>query len=84
MFSTKAFTFVVAAAMLLVGQVQAGANIPRAALIATNPVAACNPPNNGNHHLGSSCKFFSGPSDKSPVVSGTCINENGVLTCVRG
>ncbi|KAL0571561.1 hypothetical protein V5O48_010402 [Marasmius crinis-equi] len=54
-----------------------------AVLIATNAVAACNPPNNGDHHLGSSCKFFSGPSDSSPVVSGTCVpGENGVLTCV--
>ena len=33
-------------------------------------VAACNPPNNGNHHVGSSCKFFTGPSDKSPVHHG--------------
>lgn len=34
-------------------------------------VAACNPPNNGGHTTGSSCKFFSGPSDSSPVISGS-------------
>ncbi|CAL1713019.1 unnamed protein product [Somion occarium] len=83
MFSTKAITFVTAAAMLFVGQVQAGMNIPRAALIATDPVAACNPPNNEDHTTGSSCKFFSGPSDDSPVISGTCVPQDGTLTCVQ-
>ncbi|KAK7688169.1 hypothetical protein QCA50_008539 [Cerrena zonata] len=72
------FRIVFVAAMLVVGQAHA------AALIATDPVSACGPPNNGNHHLGSSCKYYSGPSDSSPVVSGTCINQNGRLTCVRG
>ena len=33
-------------------------------------VAACGPPNNGGHHIGSSCKFYSGPSDTSPIISG--------------
>ena len=36
-------------------------------------VAACNPPNNGDHHAGSSCKFYTGPSDKSPVYSGSML-----------
>ncbi|KAK7038791.1 hypothetical protein VNI00_010678 [Paramarasmius palmivorus] len=53
-----------------------------AVLIATDPVAACNPPNNGDHHGGSSCKFYSGPSDSSHVVSGICIDQGGTLTCV--
>ncbi|KAK7688172.1 hypothetical protein QCA50_008542 [Cerrena zonata] len=72
-----------AVALLFAGHATA-AHINRAALIATDPVSACNPPNNGNHHLGSSCKYYSGPSDSSPVVSGTCVNQGGKLTCVRG
>ncbi|KAJ8087879.1 hypothetical protein AAF712_011417 [Marasmius tenuissimus] len=54
-----------------------------AALIATDPVSACNPPNNGGHKAGSSCKYYSGPSSKSPVVKGTCVSKNGKLTCTR-
>ncbi|THU76503.1 hypothetical protein K435DRAFT_704730 [Dendrothele bispora CBS 962.96] len=65
-----------AVAVLFVGQAMG------AALIATDPVSACNPPNNGDHTVGSSCKFFSGPSDSSPVLSGTCVNQSGTLTCV--
>uniref|UniRef100_A0A0W0FYQ8 Uncharacterized protein n=1 Tax=Moniliophthora roreri TaxID=221103 RepID=A0A0W0FYQ8_MONRR len=42
-----------------------------AAQIATDPVSACNPPNNGDHHGGSSCKYYSGPSDSSHVVEGS-------------
>ncbi|KAK7038786.1 hypothetical protein VNI00_010673 [Paramarasmius palmivorus] len=63
-------------AVLFVGQALG------AAQIATDPVAACNPPNNGDHHGGSSCKFYSGPSDSSHVVSGICIDQGGTLTCV--
>ena len=37
-------------------------------------VAACGPPNNGGHHAGSSCKFFSGPSDQSAVISGRMLH----------
>jgi hypothetical protein len=33
-------------------------------------VSACNCPNNCSHKAGSSCKFYSGPSDSSPVSSG--------------
>lgn len=36
MFATRAFTVAVAAALLLIGQVQAVDTVPRAALIATN------------------------------------------------
>ncbi|KAK7688120.1 hypothetical protein QCA50_008490 [Cerrena zonata] len=84
MFTTRVAAFALAAAMFFAGQAQAANTIPRAALIATDPVAACNPPNNGDHTLGSSCKFFSGPSDSSPVISGTCVpGDGGTLTCVR-
>ncbi|KAK7688255.1 hypothetical protein QCA50_008625 [Cerrena zonata] len=83
MFATRVISIAVAAALLFVGQAQAANTIPRAALIATDAVAACNPPNNGDHKVGSSCKFFSGPSDSSPVISGTCIDQSGTLTCVR-
>jgi hypothetical protein len=34
-------------------------------------VSACGPPNNGGHHAGSSCKYYAGPSDHSPVISGS-------------
>jgi hypothetical protein len=33
-------------------------------------VSACNCPNNCSHKQGSSCKFYSGPSDTSKVISG--------------
>lgn len=89
MFTTRVISVSIIAALFLVGQAHAANNIPRAALIATDPgmvipqdiyyliltsyvvVAACNPPNNGDHKVGSSCKFFSGPSDSSPVISGS-------------
>ncbi|KAJ8087876.1 hypothetical protein PM082_006732 [Marasmius tenuissimus] len=54
-----------------------------AILIATDPVSACNPPNNGDHHAGSSCKYYSGPSSNSPVITGTCAIVDGKLICVR-
>ncbi|KAF3056580.1 hypothetical protein GL218_06569 [Daldinia childiae] len=53
-----------------------------AALIATNPDAACNCPNNCSHGDGSGCKYYAGPSDSSSVVSGKCRRKNGALTCV--
>ncbi|KAK1215390.1 hypothetical protein PQX77_021992 [Marasmius sp. AFHP31] len=53
-----------------------------AVLIATDPVSACGPPHNKDHHEGSSCKFYAGPSDKSKVISGTCVKKNGKLTCI--
>jgi hypothetical protein len=34
-------------------------------------VSACNCPNNCRHKQGSSCKFYSGPSDTSSVISGS-------------
>ncbi|KAG7096314.1 hypothetical protein E1B28_003759 [Marasmius oreades] len=72
----KTATIISTLAMLLVGQVMGGV------LIATDPVSACGPPNNKDHHAGSSCKFYSGPSDSSRVLSGTCVDRNGKLTCV--
>ncbi|KAI1649663.1 uncharacterized protein F4817DRAFT_313390 [Daldinia loculata] len=65
-----------AVALLFAGQAMG------AALIATNPDAACNCPNNCSHKDGSSCKYYAGPSDSSTVVSGKCRNQNGSLTCV--
>jgi hypothetical protein len=38
-------------------------------------VSACNPPNNGDHTVGSSCKYYSGPSDSSPVIDGSKYNS---------
>ncbi|KAI2611689.1 uncharacterized protein GGS25DRAFT_205635 [Hypoxylon fragiforme] len=54
----------------------------RAAMIATDPYYACNCPNNCKHKQGSSCKYYSGPSDKSGQISGTCNSRDGSLTCV--
>ena len=34
-------------------------------------VAACNCPNNCSYKAGHSCKFYAGPSDHSPVLSGS-------------
>lgn len=39
-------------------------------LIHVDPVAACNPPNNGDHKAGSSCEYYTGPSDNSPTIKG--------------
>uniref|UniRef100_A0A0W0FYJ1 Uncharacterized protein n=1 Tax=Moniliophthora roreri TaxID=221103 RepID=A0A0W0FYJ1_MONRR len=47
-----------------------------AAMTATDPVSACNPPYNGDHVAGSSCQYYSGPSDNSPVIDG------GKLICM--
>lgn len=32
---------------------------------------ACTCPNNCDHHAGSSCKYYSGPSDNSPIIEGS-------------
>ncbi|KAG7096333.1 hypothetical protein E1B28_003777 [Marasmius oreades] len=72
----KSTTIISTLAALFVGQAMGGV------LIATDPVSACGPPNNNDHHAGSSCKFYSGPSDTSTVLSGTCVDRNGKLTCV--
>ncbi|KAI0742588.1 hypothetical protein C8Q80DRAFT_1273221 [Daedaleopsis nitida] len=76
MFFNVKTALVSAVALLFVGQVMG------AALIATDPVSACNCPNNCSHKAGSSCKFFSGPSNSSPVSSGHCTEKSGTLTCV--
>ncbi|KAK7224621.1 hypothetical protein V2G26_012624 [Clonostachys chloroleuca] len=41
-------------------------------LIAITPYFAYNCPNNCNHKDGSSCKYYSGPSNTSAVISGKC------------
>ncbi|KAJ8087864.1 hypothetical protein AAF712_007021 [Marasmius tenuissimus] len=69
-------TIVSALTLLFAGQAMG------AALIATDPVSACGPPNNSDHHAGSSCKYYAGPSDSSQVISGTCVDQGGKLTCV--
>ncbi|KAF4463780.1 antifungsal 2 [Fusarium albosuccineum] len=67
-----------------------GAALPEEAgdmqiLIATDAYYACNCPNNCNHNQGSSCKFYSGPSDTDTITEGTCEYPNGnhlaSLTC---
>ncbi|KAK7038790.1 hypothetical protein VNI00_010677 [Paramarasmius palmivorus] len=73
----KVTSLVAAIAILFAGQAFG------ATLTATDPVSACNPPNNGDHTVGSSCKYYSGPSDSSPVVSGECTDVGGTLTCIR-
>ncbi|KAI1370487.1 hypothetical protein F4677DRAFT_451366 [Hypoxylon crocopeplum] len=49
---------------------------------ATDPYAACNCPNNCSHQVNSSCKFYSGNSDNSDVVSGRCTSEGNYLVCI--
>ncbi|KAF9257327.1 hypothetical protein L218DRAFT_113911 [Marasmius fiardii PR-910] len=72
----KPATVISALAVLFAGQAMGSA------LTATDPVSACGPPNNGGHKAGSSCKYYSGPSDKSRVLHGTCVNRDGKLICV--
>ncbi|KAG7096334.1 hypothetical protein E1B28_003778 [Marasmius oreades] len=69
----KSATIISTLAVLFVGQAMGSALI-------AGPVSACGPPNNGDHHAGSSCKFYS--SDSSSVISGTCVVRDGTLTCV--
>ncbi|KAI1248030.1 hypothetical protein MGN70_010278 [Eutypa lata] len=62
-------------AILMASQVmgaptEATGNEARAVLIATDPGYACTCPNNCDHHAGSSCKYYSGPSDNSPIIEG--------------
>ncbi|KAI4867927.1 hypothetical protein F4820DRAFT_467062 [Hypoxylon rubiginosum] len=52
------------------------------AVIATDPVSACNCPNNCSYKAGTSCRYYSGPSDSSPVLSGKCADQSGTLTCI--
>ncbi|KAH8885471.1 hypothetical protein GQ53DRAFT_828875 [Thozetella sp. PMI_491] len=63
--------FLAATAALLAGQAMG------AVLIAPDPVAACNCPNNCKHHLGSSCKFYSNGN----VLSGVCQHDGSGLKC---
>ncbi|KAI1086088.1 hypothetical protein F5B19DRAFT_480435 [Rostrohypoxylon terebratum] len=66
-----------AVALLFAGQAMG------AAMVAADPVTACNCPNNCSHVNGSSCKYHAGPSDKSSVVSGRCTpQDGGRLVCV--
>ncbi|OIW34636.1 hypothetical protein CONLIGDRAFT_626667 [Coniochaeta ligniaria NRRL 30616] len=77
-----------ATALLFAGQAFAGAveagnqMQERTAQIATDPVSACNCPNNCSHKSGSSCKYYSGPSDSSPIDSGKCAWRGSTLICV--
>ncbi|KAI1317713.1 hypothetical protein F5Y16DRAFT_406564 [Xylariaceae sp. FL0255] len=69
-------------AMLSVGTMAASIKVPvnaRAILIATDPEAACNCPNNCDHELDSSCKFYE--TDSSIVQTGTCQQTLGGLYC---
>ncbi|KAF7594828.1 hypothetical protein BBP40_008158 [Aspergillus hancockii] len=43
---------------------------------------ACNCPNNCKHKQGSGCKYYSGPSDKSNVISGKCEWQGNQLNCI--
>ncbi|KAJ3722140.1 hypothetical protein DFJ43DRAFT_1093275 [Lentinula guzmanii] len=47
------------------------------AAIAPDADSACRCPNNCSHKFGDSCKFF----DEGNVISGSCTNGNGGLTC---
>ncbi|KAI1412337.1 hypothetical protein F5Y13DRAFT_190330 [Hypoxylon sp. FL1857] len=63
-------------ALLCANQAAGAALEPRLALIATTAYAACNCPNNCSHKKGSSCKFYSGPTDDSGVLKGKCAKPN--------
>ncbi|GFF85308.1 hypothetical protein IFM47457_06772 [Aspergillus lentulus] len=44
---------------------------------------ACNCPNNCKHKQGSSCKYYSNPSDKSQVISGNCVCREETVALVK-
>ncbi|KAI1073882.1 hypothetical protein F5B20DRAFT_596781 [Whalleya microplaca] len=69
-------TVVSAIALLFAGQAMG------AALTATDPVSACNCPNNCSHGEGSSCAYKAGSSTDGSTVKGTCYNQGGTLTCI--
>ncbi|KAF2645013.1 hypothetical protein P280DRAFT_514471 [Massarina eburnea CBS 473.64] len=50
----------------------------RAALIAADPVAACNCPGNCKHKNGDSCKFY----ENGNTLSGQCVTDGDHLKCV--
>ncbi|KAJ3981005.1 hypothetical protein F5890DRAFT_1538169 [Lentinula detonsa] len=52
-------------------------SVSAAADIAADPDSACRCPNNCSHKFGDSCKFY----DNGNVISGSCVNGNGGLTC---
>ncbi|KAF4332894.1 antifungsal 2 [Fusarium beomiforme] len=54
-------------------------------LIATDPVSACQCPRNCSHKSGSKCKYYSGPSSDTSVLSGKCAYRDGLgLVCIAG
>ncbi|GAB1216057.1 hypothetical protein ATERTT37_005262 [Aspergillus terreus] len=82
------FTTALLSAMALLAANQvigAAVEVPRdvdAIQIATSPYYACNCPNNCSHKEGSSCKYYSGPSDDSKVISGKCEYQGSQLNCI--
>ncbi|KAK7681347.1 hypothetical protein QCA50_015438 [Cerrena zonata] len=76
MFSLRISSFAIVAAVLFIGQAQA------APLLATDAVAACTAPNNANPNpnVGVSCQFS---LNGAPTVTGSCVDQNGKLTCVK-
>ncbi|OSD05387.1 hypothetical protein PYCCODRAFT_1465293 [Trametes coccinea BRFM310] len=75
LFNFKAILFT-AVTLLFAGQAAASA------LIATDPVSACNCPNNCSYKAGHSCKYKAGPSTSSSTIDGRCTDVGGTLTCV--
>ncbi|KAK0702737.1 hypothetical protein B0H67DRAFT_595030 [Lasiosphaeris hirsuta] len=61
---------------------EAAVDVPVNILIATDSYFACNCPNNCSHKQGSSCKYFTGPSNNSPVAKGKCARRDGQLVCI--
>ncbi|KAK7992374.1 hypothetical protein PG988_001168 [Apiospora saccharicola] len=82
-FSTSFFTTI---ALLMASSAMGAAVAPagqvdtREINVATDPVSACNCPNNCSHKNGSSCKFWS--SDGGHQISGKCVG-NESLVCVH-
>ncbi|KAI1169506.1 hypothetical protein F4777DRAFT_584857 [Nemania sp. FL0916] len=71
-----------AIAMLSAGTMAASIKAPANApviRIATDPEAACNCPNNCDHELDDSCKFYE--TDSGIVQTGTCQQTLGGLYC---
>ncbi|KAI1370513.1 hypothetical protein F4677DRAFT_438247 [Hypoxylon crocopeplum] len=68
--------FITALSVLFAGQAMG------AALTATDPVSACNCPNNCSHGLGSSCAYKAGVSTDGSTINGKCADVSGTLTCI--
>ncbi|CDO73821.1 hypothetical protein BN946_scf185015.g150 [Trametes cinnabarina] len=77
LFNLKTIAFA-AVTLLFAGQAAASA------LIATDPVSACNCPNNCSHEAGSDCKFKAGPSTSSSTVDGLHRLINHCLSVYSG